>query len=92
MQTRSNRTERTDHRLTTEAKRTLYTWGAGVSDFVLESALTRAVETLAERQQFGLDPARWTAFLQALDAAPRVLPRVQRLFAGPGIFDASGDQ
>ena len=58
-----------------------------VSDFVLESALARAEETLAERQRFGLDAERWTAFLEALDAPPRDLPRVRRLFEEQGPFE-----
>ena len=51
-----------------------------VSEFVLESALVRADETLADRTRFGLDAGRWTAFLQALDAPPRELSRLSRLF------------
>ncbi|HEX5442195.1 MAG TPA: DUF1778 domain-containing protein, partial [Pirellulales bacterium] len=51
-----------------------------VSEFVLESALIRADETLADRTRFGLDAVRWKAFLEALDAEPRDLPRLQRLF------------
>ncbi len=91
MTTRTNRTAKLDLRLTPEAKRTLQAAAAAerrkVSDFVLESALARAEETLAERQRFGLDAERWVAFLEALDAPPRDLPRVRRLFWEPSPFE-----
>lgn len=88
---RTTRTEKLDLRLTPEAKRALHAAAVAsrrsLSQFVLESALARAEETLADRQHFGLDAERWTAFLEALDAEPRALPRVQRLFSEPGLFD-----
>ena len=39
-----------------------------VTDFVLESALGSAAETLADRQSFRLDVEQWEAFVAALDA------------------------
>jgi uncharacterized protein (DUF1778 family) len=91
MTARTNRTEKLDLRLTPKAKRTLQAAAAAerrkVSDFVLESALARAQETLAERQHFGLDAERWTAFLEALDAPPRELPRIRRLFEEESPFE-----
>ena len=95
MATPSSRTEKLDLRLTAAAKRTLQT-AAGVarrsvSDFVLESALARAEETLAERQRFGLDAERWTAFQAALDAPPRPLPRLARLLEEPSLFERDQD-
>ena len=91
MAIRTNRTQKLDLRLTPAAKQALYAAAAAahrsVSEFVLESALTRAEETLAERRHFGLDAERWAAFMTALDAPPRDLPRVQRLFSEPSIFD-----
>jgi len=54
-----------------------------VSEFVLESALDRAREALPDRQHFGLDAARWRAFLAALDA----LPGLQRLLTEPSVFE-----
>ena len=71
----ANRSEKLDLRLTPEAKQTLFAAAEAarrsVSDFVLESALTRAEETLADRTRFGLDAGRWKAFQEALDALPR---------------------
>jgi uncharacterized protein (DUF1778 family) len=89
--TRANRTEKLDLRLTPQAKRTLQAAAKAdrrkVSDFVLQSALAHAEETLAERMRFGLDTENWTAFLEALDAPPRDLPRVRQLFAEQSPFE-----
>ena len=85
------RSEKLDLRLTPAAKRTLYAAASAtrrsVSDFVLESALSRAEETLADRRFFGLDAEHWEAFMMALDAPPRPLPRLERLFSEPSIFE-----
>jgi uncharacterized protein (DUF1778 family) len=90
------RSEKLDLRLTPVAKRTLYAAAAAarrsVSDFVLESALTRAEETLADRRLFGLDAERWEAFMAALDAPPHPLPRLERLFGTPSIFEDNDTQ
>lgn len=90
MTTRTTRSEKLDLRLTAEAKRILATAAAAqrrsLSDFVLESALGRAQETLADRRSFHLDAERWKAFMAALDAPPRDLPRLERLLNDPGIF------
>jgi uncharacterized protein (DUF1778 family) len=59
-----------------------------VSEFVLESALIRAEETLTDRTRFGLDAGQWRAFLAALDAPPRELPRLSRLFQEPSVFES----
>jgi uncharacterized protein (DUF1778 family) len=87
----TTRTEKLDLRLTADAKRTLQAAAAAasrsVSEFVLESALARADETLADRRQFGLDAAQWAAFMAALDAPPRSLPRLERLVREPSVFE-----
>ena len=89
---RSARTEKLDLRLSSAAKQTLRAAAAAaqrsISDFVLESALARADETLAERRHFGLDADQWKKFLEALDAPARPLPRVQRLLTEPSVFDS----
>jgi uncharacterized protein (DUF1778 family) len=96
MPNRSTRTEKLDLRLTREAKLALQAAAAAsrrsVSDFVLESALSRADEALADRRSFGLDAAQWKAFLAALDARPRRLPRLGRLLREPGFFDSGPNQ
>jgi uncharacterized protein (DUF1778 family) len=89
----STRSEKLDLRLTPEAKRTLNiaasAAGRSVSEFVLESALARAEETLADRQHFGLDADQWAAFMAALDAPPRDNPRLRRLLREPSVFETN---
>lgn len=96
MPTLSPRTEKLDLRLTPVAKRTLQTAAAverrSVSDFVLESALTRAEETLADRQRFGLDEDQWAAFHAALDAPTVPLPHLKRLLEEPSVFERGGQE
>jgi uncharacterized protein (DUF1778 family) len=85
------RTEKLDLRLTPKAKRALQSAATAtkrsVSEFVLESALARAEETLPDRRRFGLDADRWAAFLKALDARPRPLPRLKKLLQTPSVFE-----
>ena len=91
MPARAARSEKLDLRLTRHAKRTLKAAAAAtnrsVSEFVLESPLARADEALADRQSFKLKAIQWKAFLAALDARPRPLPRLERLLKEPGFFD-----
>jgi uncharacterized protein (DUF1778 family) len=87
----TTRTTKLDLRLSPDAKRTLTEAARAthrsVSQFVLESALARADETLVERQRFELDADHWAAFMAALDAPPRELPRLRRLFNEATPFD-----
>jgi len=96
MPVRTTRSEKLDLRLTPNAKRALQAAAAAshrsVSEFVLESALARADEALADRRTFGLDAAQWKAFVAALDAPPRPLPRLKRLLKQPGFFDAGSNR
>ena len=96
MRSRTLRSEKLDLRLTRKAKTALRAAAAAanrsVSEFVLESALARADETLADRRTFVLNAAQWKAFLTALDAPPRPLPRLERLLKEPGFFDAGSPQ
>jgi uncharacterized protein (DUF1778 family) len=91
---RSTRTAKLDLRLTPEAKQKLQTAAEAadrtVTEFVLESALLRADETLADRTRFGLDAERWTKFLEALDAPPREIPPLARLLQEPSVFERGG--
>jgi uncharacterized protein (DUF1778 family) len=86
------RTEKLDVRVSPAAKAKLQAAASAVhrsmSDFVMESALSRAEETLAERRVFGLDAEKWAAFQAALDAPARPLPRLQALLDEPGFFDS----
>jgi len=96
MATRTTRSEKLDLRLTRNAESALQAAAAAshrsVSEFVLESALARADEALADRRTFGLNATRWRAFLAALDAPPRPLPRLKQLLKEPGFFDAGPAQ
>ncbi|MBI5551294.1 MAG: DUF1778 domain-containing protein [Desulfobacterales bacterium] len=92
----ATRNEKLYLRLSSEAKRLLKAAAiianCTLSEFVLGSALTKANETLADRQTFVLDAQRWTEFLAALDAPPRDLPRMARLLKAPGFFDGGSDR
>lgn len=96
MPTPSTRTEKLDLRLTPAAKRALVAAAAAdrrsLSEFVLDSALSRAEETLAHRRHFGLNAENWGVFMAALDAEPRALPRVERLFSKPSLFEGGDTQ
>jgi uncharacterized protein (DUF1778 family) len=58
-----------------------------VSEFVLESALARAEETLPDRQRFGLSAEQWAAFQAALSAPRRRAPRLAKLLKTPSVFE-----
>ena len=87
------RTTKLDLRLSPQAKQTLTAAARAshrsVTQFVLESALSRAEETLIERRRFELSATQWEAFIAALDAPPRELPRLRQLFREPSPFEAA---
>ena len=93
MPARARRTEKLNLRVSASTKRTLQAAAAAsnrtVSAFVLESALARADEALADRRSFPVTKAKWTEFLAALDAPTRPLPQIQHLLTEPGFFDAT---
>ena len=93
MSARALRSEKLDLRLTSATKRTLERAASvtnrSLTAFVLESALSRADETLADRRTFVLSKAKWSEFQAALNAPIRPLPRMQRLLTKPGFFDAA---
>jgi uncharacterized protein (DUF1778 family) len=85
------RTEKLDLRLSLSAKRTLQSAAQAarrpVGDFVLESALARAAETLPDRTRFSLNAKQWEAFQAALDAPPSPAPRLAQLLNEPSVFE-----
>ena len=89
--TTSARSEKLDLRLTASAKRVLQSAAAAqqrsVSEFVLESALARAAETLPDRQRFGLSAQAWVAFHKALDAPTAPKPRLKKLLNQKSVFE-----
>jgi uncharacterized protein (DUF1778 family) len=88
---RTNRTEKLDLRLTPRAKQALRMAAEAshktVSDFVMESALSKADEVLADRRTITLGAEAWQAFQAALDAPPKPLPRLTRLAQSKTLLD-----
>ena len=85
------KTEKLDLRLSMSAKNTLQmaatASGRKITEFVLESAMDRARETLPDRQVFGLNAEQWKAFQSALAAPPRDVSRLAKLLREPSVFD-----
>jgi uncharacterized protein (DUF1778 family) len=79
----SAKTQRVDLRISAAAKQMIQAAAQAqdktVSEFLLDSGLASAAETLADRRLFILDDARWAEFQAALDAPPRARPRLTRL-------------
>ena len=63
--------------------------GVSMTDFVLESACTRAEETLADQVHFVLSDKQWKAFNAALERPARVRPRLRKLLREPSILEGS---
>ena len=86
-----SKTEKLDLRLSRDDKQRIIQAAEAtrrtVSDFVLESALSRADEALADRRFFGLDAEQWEAFMTALDAPTRSTPRLEKLSHTPSVFE-----
>jgi uncharacterized protein (DUF1778 family) len=93
---KQRRTEKLDLRVSRSAKAKLQAAASAshrsMSDFVMESALARAEDTLAERRIFSLGPDAWAAFQAALDAPVSPLPRLQSLVMEPGFFDSGPER
>ncbi|ASG21142.1 DUF1778 domain-containing protein [Nitrospirillum viridazoti] len=87
------RTQKLDLRLTPSAKHTLQlaavATSRSVSEFVIESALARAAETLPDRTRFDLDTEQWQAFQDALDAPAKPIMELKALLAEPSVFEQS---
>jgi uncharacterized protein (DUF1778 family) len=84
------RTEKLDLRISRPAKAKLMAAAAAsrrsMSEFVMESAMARADEALADRRIFTLNAEAWKAFHAALDGPVKPLPRLRKLLEGPGYF------
>ena len=93
MPTGETRNQKLDLRLTPSSKRALQIAAQAarrsVGQFVLESALARAEETLPDRQRFGLSAEQWAALQAALDAPPHPTPRLAKLLREPSVFERS---
>ena len=88
---RPKRTQRLNLRTTPADKRLFETAASrqdvNVSEFVLESARTRAEDSLSEERYFALSPDRWKAFVSALDRPVQLKPRLRRLISEPSLLE-----
>jgi uncharacterized protein (DUF1778 family) len=86
-----SKSERVDVRMTPTAKRTLQKAAAAanktVTEFLLDSSLAAAFDTLADRRVFQLDAAQWAAFMAALETPPKDNPRLRKLLATKAPWD-----
>jgi uncharacterized protein (DUF1778 family) len=85
------RNQRIDIRTTPSVKRALQdaatTSSKTVSEFLLDSALSKAAEVMADRRLFLLNDEQWAAFMAALDAPPQPMPRLERLLKEPSALE-----
>lgn len=90
-ETTEPKSERVDLRMTPAAKRTLQRAAAvndkTLTEFVIDSSLSAAFETLADRRVFQLDEVQWAAFMAALDMPPKDNPRLRKLLATRAPWD-----
>jgi uncharacterized protein (DUF1778 family) len=61
-----------------------------LSKFMLEHACEAAQQVLAEQVDIVMPPAEWEAFCKALDAPPRQIPALKKLFTEASVFDGPG--
>jgi uncharacterized protein (DUF1778 family) len=85
------RSERVDLRMTPAAKRMLQRAAAvsnkTLTEFLLDTGLNAAVDTLADRRVFQLDKKRWDAFVAALATSPKSNPKLRKLLARKPAWD-----
>jgi uncharacterized protein (DUF1778 family) len=81
--TTETRSERVDLRMTPAAKQTLQRAAAvankTLTEFLLDTGLSAALDTLADRRVFQLDEERWAQFMKELSAPPKSNPRLRKL-------------
>jgi len=86
------RSERVDLRMTPDAKRTLQQAASvankTLTEFLLDSGLHAAFDTLADRRTFVMDDRQWTEFTALLDAPPANNPRLRKLLARKPAWEA----
>ncbi len=80
---RESRSERVDLRMTPAAKQVLqqaaHAASETLTEFLLDSGLHAAYDTLADRRVFVLDEQSWDEFMALLDAPPSDNPRLRAL-------------
>jgi uncharacterized protein (DUF1778 family) len=79
------RSERVDLCMTPTTKRTLQRAAAvstkTLTEFLLDTAVNAALDTLADRRVFQLDEKRWSKFMQELATPPKKNPQLRKLLA-----------
>jgi uncharacterized protein (DUF1778 family) len=58
-----------------------------LTEFMLGASRSAAEATLAERSRFVLSPRRWREFNAALDAAPREITALRKLFSESSVLE-----
>jgi len=90
MATRSTKGERIALRVTPRQKETIEAaaaaLGRSVTDFVVQVAVEKADEALADRQTFHVPDHQWAEFERLLDAPVRPNEGLTDLFAKPSVF------
>jgi uncharacterized protein (DUF1778 family) len=90
--TAETRSERVDVRMTPSAKRMLQQAAIvshkTLTEFLIDSGIHAAQDTLADRRLFVLDEEQWREFNAALDAPPADNPRLRALLARKPAWEA----
>lgn len=85
---RSDKSDKVELRVTSREKRLLQEasrqTNETLSAFVLASSIERARSLLSEQTNFVMSEEEWKRFNEALDAPPRLLPRLSRLMKDRG--------
>ncbi len=68
-------------------ERAAMTLNTTVSSFVLGKAYDEAKAILADHSQFQLSKLQWRKFCAALDAPPKKIKALSKLFSESGVFD-----
>lgn len=62
--------------------------GVNVTDFILDSACRKAEEALHDQTRFVVDQRAWDRFMTALDAPPKFIPQIGKLFSKPSVAES----
>lgn len=86
------KTERWTLRVTptqdTIVRHVLATTGMSLNEYVVSSAVTSAMNDLADRQVFGLTPDGWDRLQEVLDRPAAVKPKIASLLTSPSVLES----
>lgn len=89
---RQTRTKRFNLRATPKQERLIRVaakrQGLNVTDFILESACEKAEQALSDQTRFVVDGRSWDLFMKALDAPPKIVPQIRKLFEQPPVAES----